>query len=203
MALPTSGQITLKQIDAEFGGSNTIKSNATIANISTSNVGCKSFYGLSSAIDPVYIQEVPATSMTGWVANNVVSGFVVRVDSVPPQKIPIGSASAVILREITCTPGVTYTVSCRTDHSGITNGCRHRVYDKASYDANTGTATICGDSGTFTDSYNKFVSFTFVAVNASNYLWFRATGEQAESSFDPNANTVYAFSRVKEVRVEL
>lgn len=48
MALPSSGQITLKQINAEFGGSNTIKSNATNAGISTSNVGCKSFYGLSS-----------------------------------------------------------------------------------------------------------------------------------------------------------
>ena len=48
MALPSSGQITLKQINAEFSGSNTLKSNATNAGISTSNVGCKSFYGLSS-----------------------------------------------------------------------------------------------------------------------------------------------------------
>jgi hypothetical protein len=204
MGLPTIGQITLKQINAEFGGSNTLKSNATLANISTSNVGCKSFYGLTSAIDPVYIQEVPTTSLTGWIADNITGGYVQEFTSVEPQKIPLGNASATVTREFTCTPGVTYTVSCRTDHGGIANGCIHRVYDKASYDNATpeAPAIICGSSASFTDSTNKFVSFTFVAVNPLNYVRFSVTGDPIESSFN-STDTAYAWSRVKEVRIEL
>ena len=205
MALPDNGTITVKQINAEFGGSNTLKSNATLANISTSNVGCKSFYGLSAAIDPVYIQEVPTTSMVGWTADQVYLGYVRDTTSIPPSKIPIGNARADVMREITCTPGVTYTVSCRSDHAGLSNGCIHLVYDKASYDNATpeAPAIICGSSAAFTDSSNKFTSFTFVAVNASNYLRFEVLGSEIESSFDANANNAYAMAAVKEVRVEL
>lgn len=202
MALPTSGAITLKQISTEFSASNTIKSSATAASLSTSNIHLKDFYGLSAAIDPVYIQEVPTASTTGWIADGITGGYVYDYTVQAPSKIPIGNATATIRREITCTPGVTYTVSCRTDHAGISNGCRHRVYDKASYDDNNVATIICGDSGTFTDSTNLFKSFTFVAVNASNYLWFHVTGDPIESSFNSTSNA-YAWSKVKEVRVEL
>ena len=203
MALPASGAITLKQISTEFSASNTIKSCATAASLSTSNIKLKDFYGLSAAIDPVYIQEVPATSMTGWNADGIVSGYVRDLTSIPPAKIPIGYATAAVSREITCTPGVTYTVSCRSDHSGIPNGCIHGVYDKASYDDSSVATIVCGESAAFTDSANKFTSFTFVAVNASNYVRFFVRGSDIESSFNSNASNAYAKSDVKEVRIEL
>lgn len=95
MALPASGQITLKQINAEFGGSNTLKSNATIAGISTSNVGCKSFYGLQSG--PVYVgnHRVADNGFTDTItppASLEVGGIIVAVTGQRRE----GTAAAII-----------------------------------------------------------------------------------------------------------
>lgn len=204
MALPSSGQITLKQINTEFGGSNTLKSNATIANISTSNVGCKSFYGLSSAIDPVYIQPVPVTQadVDGW--NNQVTGATLQVysgklrtrDDKAASKIIITTPIVLINRPLVCTPGLQYTISFNVGGSNRVSGW-FRVFDSLVYGDGSGSPAHLA-SLTLPNSGYSAQSFTFTAPNADIVIAARFEG--------PNTTTTTGSSVTLEldsIRVEL
>lgn len=116
MALPSSGAITVLQIAAEFppaSGNTRLKSSAVTAGISNSNVGCKSFYGLSSFS---YYDNPP--NMSEWDTQGTGTNTT-TISGVPAYKLQIertsgklgiGTNSEKMSKYLTgLSPGSTYT----------------------------------------------------------------------------------------------
>ena len=170
MALPSSGAISIKQIAAEFGGTNTLKSNATIASISTSNVGCKSFYGLSSIIDPAYTMPNPPVLTDGWVGigsgtMSINNGYLYQSDtSSPSGKFATSAIARLQYANLAVTPNQTYKVRgyIRAQANVIVNTTtkysnKMRVYEQSVWAASGiyGTPMATVDLGSMNYSWKE------------------------------------------------
>jgi len=193
MTLQSSGQIRVQQINAEFGGGNQLKPNATIAGISTSNVGCKSFYGLSAAIDPVYIQETPVTStdVGGWSNGGTgtliqaVSGKLQISERAVANKTIYRQAIAAAHRDLVCTPSTTYTVTFRQSGgvSCLAPG-RVSVFGTTDFNSNSANATVLGTVNLTYSGSTVTKSFTFSSTVSAVTILVISYGTVNNSTVD-------------------